>query len=354
MIRAVGAALGPHAGRIGVGLLWLAAGLSALAPPPATRRGADPPPLRRVVEPVAHGVGRALAVAPNGDVWWITASRAVRFEAGEPTLGRVALDLGPPRARWRRAPGPIAAAHVDAHGALWLGTRHGEVAICRDGACRGLAGAFRGAGRPIAAIATHGERVYVAGAGLWRGTRSGPFEEIPAFAGTTLERAVAHPEHGVAVAAHGVVWWGGDAGWRRAWEARAADGAVSALALSPEGELWIGTEGGLVRVERSGGVHRELRGAPVAALFAGAGGAAYAGTRGAGLFARHASGWRRVEAAGGLGTANVTGLAAAPEGALWLALNDGGLFRAGPASRPPPVSASAPAGPGRSEGRGQP
>ncbi len=159
---------------------------------------------------------------------------------------------------------------------------------------------------------------------------------MAAFAGASVSHAVAHPSFGVAVIARGQAWRYDASGWRAVWSSRRGDGSVSALAFAPDGELWIGTNTGLVRLGRDGREHRDLAGTPIVSLAVGDHGSAYVGTRGAGLFARYAHGWRPVDAAGERGVAHVARMAPAADGALWLALGDGELLRAGPATRPVP------------------
>jgi ligand-binding sensor domain-containing protein len=335
MGESIGVSLSRHAGGIGLSLLWLAAGVAALTHERVSP--SDPPrALQRMMEPVDRGAAIALTIAPNGDVWWITSDQAVRFEAGEPELRRVAIDLRRRSVDLGGEPDPIAAAHVDAAGTLWIGTRRGAVWSHRDGAWHALEGGFRAQGEPITAIATHEDSVYVAGKGLWRGPREGPLATLPAFSDVPVAHAAAHPEHGVAVVARGRVWRRAASGWHAVWGTRMGDDSVSAIALTSEGELWIGTETGLVRIDRSGRERRDLEGMPIVSLAAGNTGSAYAGTRGSGLFTRYAQGWRPVDAAGERGVGHVTELASAAGGTLWLALGDGGLLRAGPSA--PPVA----------------
>jgi ligand-binding sensor domain-containing protein len=322
-----------HAGRIGLALLWMAAGVAALAPPDAAQHDASAQPaLRRVMEPVAMGVAVAVAAAPDGDVWWVTRDRAVRFGSGEPGLGSIAAGSIAQHPGRRGGRGPITAAHVGADGALWLGTRHGSLWSYHEGAWREHTGSFRGA--PIRAIATRDGRVYVGATGLWRGSTGAdvPLQALPAFANVPILHVAAHPRHGVAVAGRDRVWRGDSTGWREVWRTHDARDAATTVALSPEGELWIGSRDGLVRIDRDGRARRDLPGVRIASVATREDGAIYAGTHGAGLLQRYAGGWRRVDDAGGHDVSHVTGLASAPGGALWLALGDGGLLRAGPGS----------------------
>jgi len=320
-----------HAERLGLALLWLAAGLAAIAPPEASRRPDSPPALQRVVEAVAEGAAVAIATAPDGSVWWVTRDRAVRFDAGEPSRRRAAVAFGALPPGLRGASGPISAAHVDREGALWLGTRHGSVWSWREGTWREQLGGFSALRGPIQAIATDGDRVYVGARGLWRGPREGRLEAVPTFAGVEIVDARSHAGLGVAVASRDRVWRGDASGWREVWRASGGDAATT-VALAAEDSLWVGTRRGLVRIDRTGRASRALDGLHVSSLATDAEGAVYAGTSGSGLFLRYAGGWRRVGAAGGRSLDHVTRLSPTAGGTLWLALASGDLLRAGPAS----------------------
>jgi hypothetical protein len=325
MSHAALARLAPHGGRIAVAMLWVSAFSGWLAPRSDAPEPASDPTLHRVFERVEGGDGVALVVGPGGDVWWITRAEAVRFAGGNPARREVALDAPLHRARFGGVPAPFSAAQVDARDGLWLGTQSGEVLCHRDGAWQRVQSAT-GPRAAIRALATRGDELYVASVGLWRSTGGGPLEELAPFAGVPVDRISADVDQGVAIAAAGRVFRSDAGGWREVWRAR--DATVSALALAPDGELWIGTASGLVRIDHSGRAVHELRDLSMDALVPGDAGASLAG--GAGLFTRYAAGWRRVEAVGELAVSEVSHLAPASYGALWIAMTGRGLYRVRP------------------------
>jgi ligand-binding sensor domain-containing protein len=321
--------------RVGLALLG-AALLSAVAfdePAPAARAATTPDgvPLQRLFEPVAPGSPGAttvLVAGADGDVWWVTRDAVVRFAGGDPARREPVLDAEVHRARFGRALAPIAAAHVDARGALWLGAREGVVLHHHRGAWRELA--LAGAGR-VRAIATSRDALWVGARGLWQGTLDGgALEAQPGFARRPIDHVASDGGERVAVAVGSDVWLRNGVGhWRHVRHGGARDGRVSELGFTPAGELWIGTTRGLLRRDAAGRLHRELGGAHIDALAADAAGATFVGTRGAGLFTRYARGWRRIDAADGPALRRVRALAPGPHGTLWLALGGRGLVRAG-------------------------
>ena len=118
---------GAMAGRIGLAILWAAVAVAFFATGRVETRPVEPGALQRVLEPVARGEGVALLASAQGDVWWVTREQAARYPAGDPGLRETALDPEHYRRRFGRHFDPIVAAHLDAAGDLWLGSRRGEV-----------------------------------------------------------------------------------------------------------------------------------------------------------------------------------------------------------------------------------
>ena len=116
------------------------------------------------------------------------------------------------------------------------------------------------------------------------------------------------------------------------------DDWIRALALGPDGSLWAGTKGGLMRLDTDGRWHTYNRastngGLPadsVWALALGADGVVWAGTQG-GLARLDKNGhWQTYTAAntdGGLPDDRVFALALGPDGSLWTGTRGGGLAR---------------------------
>ncbi len=109
---------------------------------------------------------------------------------------------------------------------------------------------------------------------------------------------------------------------------------VHCLAEDSAGRLWAGTDGGVLRLEAGGSVAviDELAGERVTSILADADGGVWIGTRDAGLYRWRESGLERFTVAEGLGADRVMSLARGTGGILWvgtrkgLARLDGGRF----------------------------
>ena len=175
---------------------------------------------------------------------------------------------------------------------------------------------------------------------LWIGTgntglvryRDGAFEKI-GIAGlpATTVRALL-------VDSRGVIWVGADGGlvrieggrcvsvFKGAWEAN-----VHAMLEYPAGTVWVGTNNGLHRFE--GGVERVFTtedGLPddsVQGLAAGAGGSLWIGTHGGGLCEYRQGRFRTYGPRDGFTPTGVLGVLSDRDGALWIATDGAGVMR---------------------------
>lgn len=326
---------GPGPGRVGLLLLWAAVAFAYFVPGRIEpQRAAEDARVPRRLERVGGAEAIvALRGSADGDVWVVRREAVGRYPGAAPARAQTVLDAPRYRERFGRHLDPFTAGHLDARGALWVGSRRGEILVFQDGAWLERSSRFAEPTDPILAIATRGDEVYAAGRGLWHAARrEGRFALEERFGRHRIDHLVAGDALGVALATAGEVWLRSrdDAEWTRVWQGGSTDGALGALAAGPDGELWIGTQSGLVRIGRDGSLRRELTGRPVAALAVGRA-VALAGTRDAGLYVRYAGDWRRVDGLRDAELAGVSALATAPGGSFWVVLRGRGLYRAGPA-----------------------
>ena len=138
----------------------------------------------------------------------------------------------------------------------------------------------------------------------------------------------------------GVLWIGTYGGGLMAYEAgelrtyTAEDGLpgefISSIMRDARGDLFVGTEAGIVRLDAERFVPDERPGAPtglISTLYSAPDGRLWAATREAGLFALEQNTWSDRSSAIGLGEAYVSALLTDTEGSLWLAATGGRLYR---------------------------
>jgi ligand-binding sensor domain-containing protein/signal transduction histidine kinase len=304
----------------------------------------------------------ALAEAPDG--MWMAAQSDELFRLRRGALARVP---GLPTLKG------VSALHVDASGALWVGTRTQGALSIRAGAV-----ARRTAAEPWSSPDV---RVLVGGRGgaTWVGTALG----VARIAGDGT--VTAHPVAGSVRALHedrqGSLWIGlNEGGLARLRDGRLEilsdaqeqasisvrslhedregslwfgvsdrglgrlrDGAFATIG-EPEGlssdiviglhaegdEVWAGTKGGGLSAIRGGRgvpVEAPLSGSSVVSIASGAAGSLWAGTLGGGLNHIERGRVRVFRAGDGLGHDDVFALLRSREGGLWIGLRGGGLVR---------------------------
>lgn len=110
---------------------------------------------------------------------------------------------------------------------------------------------------------------------------------------------------------------------------------VQAVSLRGEGQMWIGTSGGLVSFDGAhvqtvdGNSGKRLPGGSVFALSQGHDGSLWVGTEGAGLFHRESFGWRTYTRADGLDNMFVRAVLEDSQQRLWVGTDEGLYLREG-------------------------
>ena len=228
----------------------------------------------------------ALGQDADGYLWLGTESGLARFDG-------VRMELFSPAQVEAMPSGLIEAIAVSDNGTLWIGTAGGLVAY-DGGMFVEIDDGKLPNGEAIQCLAEDGAT------GVWVGTSFGLLRV----------REIAGPVEAV----------------------EALDGAsVRALTMGRDGELWIGTQDGLME-QRSGrvvsvAVGDEGLGAPVHALYEDRSGVLWVATNGNGLFALSDEETRHWDEAAGMPSDNVFVVTGDRDGNIWVGTNGGGLVR---------------------------
>lgn len=273
----------------------------------------------------------SLAVAADGTVW-VGTRRGLFSWTGKDGLSRCILRYGEGV--------DVAALLVDHEGSLWVGTRGEGLYQVPPGAFELLTGA---SGLPAPTV-----RAMAAGGGgcVWLATEvAGVASRCDGAWGAALTAADGLPGPGgtallvlddgslLVGTGRGLVRWAAGGRARPVDMAAAGVGdAVTALARAPDGGVWVGTKRGVARLAPAslvpqGPLPWPLEG-EVAALAAAGSGALWVALEGQGLFRADGAGVRRVGGGTRVAADGVTSLLIDGRGRLWVGTADGILVLA--------------------------
>ena len=293
---------------------------------------------------LAHDVVRWLYRDPAGLVWAATGNGLSRYDPGQG--GILTLFGGLNRANGI-ADADIHSVMAAKDGRVWLGLRNSGIDIFDPS--RGRVGSLRSeptlpeSALPVSQVAAmtslpSGDVLIGTQDGLYRAEPNGTgLRRLPAKAGSTE----------ALLAGKGMLWIGSltDGLWSAKLDSKAelaaqrdetgllTDGRVRALAMAPDGALWVGSRAGLNRLEAGSGKVEKIPAAPddpqglssgvISSLTLDRKGRLWIGTLGGGadlLEGRDEDGrprFRRFDQRQGMPSANVTMLLTAPDGAIW-------------------------------------
>jgi diguanylate cyclase (GGDEF)-like protein len=256
----------------------------------------------------------AVTAAPDGRVWMSTDEQGLQIvEPGRGAVTVLAPDAAHPDTSLPRARVLAFAGAPD--GSMWIGTQGGLYHAAADGrALRRVAVPGRGATAEVWALLVDGSTLWMGGKdGLWGLDVSRPGQ--------------------VAVV--------------RRFDKELGQARVDALARGARGELWVGTNGGVFRLDRPGGALQALRVDPkdpqalarglVSALLVDPAGRLWVGTFGQGVQVQTGLGpdgqprFRRLTIRDGLPHNGVDALVRDADGQVWASTDDG-LARIDPAT----------------------
>jgi hypothetical protein len=211
----------------------------------------------------------------------------------------------------------------------WIGSWHGSLFHYQNNQWQLDSAQGEPLRKQIKALAMENGMLYLAGEeGLWQRTPEGKLERVKGASVLGAVNALAGDGRGTLyVAFRRDLWRLRDRSWKMLWEGNAMDYEISALKLSPDGSIWVGTHNGVYQLDAAGKSHsHQLVGDWVSAILPHES-ALWVGTWMNGLRMQYHGQWNSVDETLGLPPDSITTLAMDAQGQLWLALYGGGIYR---------------------------
>jgi ligand-binding sensor domain-containing protein len=252
--------------------------------------------------PLNLKVPRAIVEGIDKTIWLADKGGIFSFNQGKLSKGKLVMNSESYDAEFNSDLPALSTIYPTSDGSLWAGFTDGTLMHYHRYEWKHIRGKNKDTEDSITSFASADDKVFIGSKALYQwDNKYNQLLADPEWRGKWITALASSKDHGIFMASK-TTMYKYDKSWQPFWEGSKQDGSISSINFGKDGNILLGTSGGLIRLSKKGVIlERALIGEKVKSISSGENGTLWVGTRGNGLRYFDGENWYKAAAKEGLG-----------------------------------------------------